>query len=300
MLAGLQAEGIERAGHGFAGDPVDRARRERLQQQRNAAAQAERFTLDQHAARHLLVPPVGVEPPQQPEVASGRLFALARRAGVGQLGDLRGHAAGGGASRTVVRQLDQVLGVVGDGDQLLARQLEVDAERIAAIFEDFRRQHVALARRPADLPQHVLQRDARDDDPSAPVMDERAASDLDAAVRAVFAERRDGHDARPCGGRCRPESRFWWRCRGRGGIRCCGCSPARPARFADFSSAAGAVAAGGRVARATTVKAARISGTIAVPVGKSMDRHGLSGNVKIGPRTGRVAGPVNSRPHQPS
>ncbi len=72
-----------------------------------------------------------------------------------------------------MRQLDQMLGAVGDGDQLLTGQLEVDAERIAAIFEDFRRQHVALARCAADLPQDVIQGDAGDDDAPAPVMDQR-------------------------------------------------------------------------------------------------------------------------------
>ena len=116
----------------------------------------------------LLVPPVGVQTPEESVVAAVRLVYA------------RGDASTLSRGRREAIESNRVFGVVGDRDQRLPRQLEVHDHRLArpghhSALEDvlLRRRHAAALQSVDDL----VDRDAFDQQLTPPLMN-RAARDL--------------------------------------------------------------------------------------------------------------------------
>ncbi len=109
-------------------------------------------------------------------ILAGRFFALARSAGIGELGDLRGHAAAGRARRSAPAVFHRVFGVVGCGqDRRVPLDSHEHAKAVAAPFEQCRRLHFVVELRLAscvvlDLPYDRIHGRSRNVDGSCPVV----------------------------------------------------------------------------------------------------------------------------------
>ena len=136
--------------------------------------QTDRLALGDDAAVDLFVSPVRDQPPEEPSVSPLGLLALLRRAGLHHLRNLgrATRARRSGVALTVISNLG--LGVVDDGDDVLALELEEQPNRVWTLFEDAGLQHVflqlVLLGRLSDTGEHLLERHARDEHAPAPVM----------------------------------------------------------------------------------------------------------------------------------
>src|SRR4029079_6337331 len=136
------ADADERADDRFAGNALDDGTDDGGQAEGDIAAEGQRLELDDHTAGDFLVPPVGIEAPQEPAVIAWRPLALLGSADAVHFGDLRGHATARHAMRTGTPVRDVFFGVVGHGQPSRSRHPDEERQAVGPALQHAQREHI--------------------------------------------------------------------------------------------------------------------------------------------------------------